>query len=54
MYKKWLSIFILPINGTLIGNTTLSQSKPGGTINEGLLHIPQNSGTEASPSDSHI
>ena len=44
--------FILPIDRTLSGTTTLGQSVPGSNSNEGVLHIPQSSSiTEASSSD---
>ena len=36
---------------TLTGTTTSSQSGPGSNVNEGILYIPQSSGTEASTSD---
>ena len=45
------SSFIWSIDETLRGTTTLDQSGPGSNGNEGLLHIPQSSKTEASPSD---
>ena len=35
----------------LLGATTLGQSESRSNGNEGVLHIPQNSRTEASPSD---
>ena len=36
---------------TLSATTTLAQSGPGNTGNEGVLRIPQSPSTEASPSD---
>ena len=43
---------IWPINRTLSGTTTPSQSGPGSDGNEGVHHIPQSSNiTGASPSD---
>ena len=36
---------------TLTGTTALGQSGPGSNSNEGVLHIPQSSRTEASLSD---
>ena len=36
---------------TLIGTTAPGQSGSGSKGNEGILHIPQNSRTGASPSD---
>ena len=41
-----------PIDRTLSGATTPSQSGPESIVNEGVLHIPQSSSfTQASPSD---
>ena len=43
---------IWPIDRTLSGATTPSQSRPGKDGNKGTLHIPQSSSiTETSPSD---
>ena len=43
---------ILPIDRTLSGATTPSQSRPVSDVNKGVLHIPQSSSiTGASPSD---
>ena len=39
---------------TLTGITTLSQSGAESNGSEGLLHIPQSSRTEASPSDNLV
>ena len=39
------------IDSTLSGASTPGQSGPGSNDNEGVLHIPQNSRTGASPSD---
>ena len=39
---------------TLTGTTTLSQSGPESNDNEGVLHIPQSSKTEALPLDGNI
>ena len=50
-YSKWLSSSIWPIVGTLTDTPTLGQSEPGSNGNKGILHIPQNSKTEASSSD---
>ena len=44
--------YILPIDRTLSGATTLGQSEPGSDGNEEVLHIPQSSSiTGASLSD---
>ena len=44
--------YIWPIDRTLFGATTPSQSRPGSDGSEGLLHIPESSSiTWASPSD---
>ena len=44
--------FIWPIDRTLSGATTLSQSGSGNDDNEGALHTPQNASiTGTSPSD---
>ena len=44
-----------PIDRTLSGATTPSQSGPGSHGNEGILRIPQSySITETSPSDSFV
>ena len=52
---KWLNSFILPIDGTLIGTTTSSQSGPGNNDNEEILHIPQSSSLiRAPPSNSLV
>ena len=46
---------IWPIDRTLLGATTLSQSGPGNNDNEGVHHFPQSSSiTGASPSDSLV
>ena len=42
---------VWPISRTLSGATTLGQSGPGSDGNKGVLHIPQISITEVSPSD---
>ena len=42
---------IWPIDWTLTGTTTPSQSGPGCNSSERVLHIPQNSETGASSSD---
>ena len=39
------------LDGTLTGTITLGEDGPGSDGNEGVLHILQNSRTEASPSD---
>ena len=49
--RKWLNSSIWPIDGTLIGMTNPSQSRPGSNGNDGVLHIPQSSSTGASSSD---
>ena len=49
--SKQLSSSIWPIEGTLTGIITPGQSGPGSNSNERVLHIPQNSKTEASPSN---
>ena len=43
--------FIWPIDRTVSGATTLTQSGPGCNGNEGVLLVPQISKAEASPSD---
>ena len=53
-YSKWLYTFIWPIDWTLTGTTTPRQSGPESNDNEGVLHIPQSSRTEVSPSDSFV
>ena len=40
MYSKWLNNTNQPIDGSLTGTTTLSQSGPESNANEGVLHIP--------------
>ena len=45
----YISIWL--IDWTLTGPTTSGQSSPGSNGNEGVLHIPQSSRTEASSSD---
>ena len=45
------TVFILPVDRTLSGATTLGQSRPGSNGNEGALHTPQISKAGASPSD---
>ena len=39
---------------TLLGATTPNQNGPESNGNEGVLHIPQNSWTGASPSDGFV
>ena len=51
---KWLNSSIGSIDGTLTGITTRDQSGPESNDHEGILHMPQNSRTEASPSDSLV
>ena len=46
-YWKWLNISILPIDGSLKNTSSLGQNGPGSNLNEGVLHIPQSSRTEA-------
>ena len=46
--SKWLNIYILLIDGTLTGTSTLDQSEPA---NNGICHTPQSSWTGASPLD---
>ena len=48
---EWLKSSIWPIDGTLSGLTTLSQSGPESNSNEEVLQISQSSRTWASPSD---
>ena len=43
--------FIWPSDRTVSGATTTAQRGPGSNRNEGVLNIPQNSSTRASPSD---
>ena len=43
--------FICPIDRTLPGATTPSQSGPGSNCNEGVLYIPQISNAVTSPTD---
>ena len=38
---KKLSCFTRPRDGTLIGNTTMSQGGPGSYVNDKILHIDQ-------------
>ena len=45
---------IRPIDRTLSSATTPDQSGPGINGNDGVLHIPQNSKTEASLSDGFV
>ena len=45
---------IWPIDRTLSGATTSSQSGPGSNSNEGVIHISQSSKTGASPSNSLV
>ena len=40
-----------PIDGTLIGTTTPGQSKSASNCHKGILHIPQSSRTEVTPSN---
>ena len=42
------------IDGTLTGTTTRNQRKGGSNGNKVVLHIPQSSGTKASPSDNFV
>ena len=49
---KWLNSSTWTRDGILIGTTTLSLSGPGSNGNEGVLHIPQSSKTEAFTLDS--
>ena len=48
---KWLKSSIWFIDGALTDTTTSGPIKPDNNNNEGVLHIPQSSGTGASPSD---
>ena len=48
---KWLNSSIWPIDETLTGTTTTSQSGHGNNGNEGILHILQSSRIWASPLD---
>ena len=50
-YKLFLNRSIYPIGETLIGTTTLGQSRTGSNGNEEVLGTPQISITEASPPD---
>ena len=45
---------IRSIDATLTDITRLGQSGPGSNGNEGVLHIPQSSRTEAFPSDGSV
>ena len=45
------TIFVWPINWTLLSFSTPDQNDPGSNDNEGALHIPQSSKVRASPSD---
>ena len=47
--KRWLNISIWLFDGTLTGTTTPGQSGPGSNGHEGVLHIPQNFMTGATP-----
>ena len=49
--SKRLNSSISPIDATLTGTTTPTQSGPGSNGTEGVLHIPQNPRVGASPSD---
>ena len=42
-YRKWLNDSIWPLDGILIGATTMSQSGPGSNGNEEVLLIPKSS-----------
>ena len=42
------------IDRILSGAITLGQSRPGSNDNKMIFHIPQNSGSGASPSDSFV
>ena len=46
--SKELNSCILPINGSLTGTTTPGLNRSESNDNEGVLHIPQTSRTEAS------
>ena len=46
-----IEYFYLTINRTLTGTNIPDQRGPGSNGNERVLNIPQNSRTEASPSD---
>ena len=48
---KWSNSSSWPIDMTLLGTITLSQSGPGSKDNEGVWYIPLSSRTEASQSD---
>ena len=50
-FRKWFHIYIWPMDGTLTGSITTSQSGPGSNGNEVVLHILENFTAEASPSD---
>ena len=50
-YGKWLDSSVWPIDGTLTGITTPSQSGSGINSNEGVLHIWQISRTGSSSPD---
>ena len=47
-HSIWLKIFIWSIDGNQTGSTTLDQSGPGSSGNEGVLYIPQSSRVRAS------
>ena len=50
-YKSFLSRSISPMDETLTGMTTQSQSEPGSNGNKGVFDYHLISKTEASPSD---
>ena len=49
--SKWVISFIWHIDRTLKDTTNPDQSGPESNGNEGILHIPQSSKAEASPSN---
>ena len=51
MVLSIVNSYVWSIDGILTSTTTLSQSESGSNDNEGVLHIPQSSKIEASPSD---
>ena len=50
-YEQFSNKSIWPIDGTLTGTTTLSQSAPGSNDNEMVLYTHQISITRGSPSN---